>query len=66
MSPYGVALIHTALGENDEAFEWLEKAYEAHDGELFNLKVEPALDPLRRDPRFASLLRRVGLAPQTN
>jgi DNA-binding SARP family transcriptional activator len=66
VSPYGVALIHTALGENDQAFEWLEKAYEAHDGELFNLKVEPALDPLRQDPRFASLLQRVGLAPRTN
>ncbi|HST24031.1 MAG TPA: BTAD domain-containing putative transcriptional regulator [Blastocatellia bacterium] len=63
VSPYGVALIHTALGEKDQAFEWLEKAYEAHDGELFNLKVEPSLDPLRRDSRFTDLLRRVGLAP---
>ncbi len=66
VSPYGVALIHTALGESDEAFGWLEKAYEARDGELFNLKVEPALDPLRRDARFTDLLRRVGLAPQAS
>ncbi|HJQ22627.1 MAG TPA: tetratricopeptide repeat protein [Blastocatellia bacterium] len=62
VSPYGIALIHAALDENDRAFEWLEKAYQAHDGELFNLKVEPQFDRLRMDARFADLLRRMGLA----
>ncbi len=61
VSPYGMGLIHTALGETDEAFQWLEKAYQVHDGELFNLKVEPQFDRLRGDPRFAKLLQRMGL-----
>ncbi len=61
VSPYGMALIHTALGEPDEAFDWLEKAYAVHDGELFNIKVEPQFDRLRGDPRFADLLRRMRL-----
>src|SRR5262249_15861258 len=62
MSPCGIAMIYTALGEKDEAFRSLEKAYELHDGELFNLKVEPKYDPLRSDPRFAELLWRTGLS----
>ena len=64
VSPFGIALIYAALGEKDEAFDWLEKAYRVHDGELFNLQVEPALDCLRADPRHLDLLRRVGLQPE--
>ncbi len=56
-----IAAIYAGLGDNDQAFACLEKAYEQHDAKLVYLKVEPLLDPLRSDPRFAGLLRRVGL-----
>jgi hypothetical protein len=59
--PYYFALIHGALGEKDEAFEYLEKAYETRDGNLPMLKVDQRLDGLRGDPRFADLLWRTGL-----
>jgi Flp pilus assembly protein TadD len=60
--PYSIALVHIALGDTDEAFRWLEKAYHARDEDLVILKVDPRLDFLRGDPRFMSLLQRVGLA----
>jgi tetratricopeptide (TPR) repeat protein len=53
----------TQLGEKDRAFEWLEKVYQDHSFWLPFLKVHPHLDPLRSDPRFADLMRRVGLVP---
>ena len=63
VSPYDIALIHAALGEKDQAFEWLEKAYEQRDSSLIFLKVDPRLDPLRSDPRFQDLLRRMNFPP---
>lgn len=60
---YYIGLIHTGLGEKDRGLEWLQKAYEERYPWLVHLKVEPRLDPLRSDPRFRDLLRRVGLAP---
>jgi TolB-like protein len=59
--PYSYALIHTALGEKDLAFEWLEKAYEYRNEWLVWLKVDPELDDLRSDPRFTKLVKRIGL-----
>jgi tetratricopeptide (TPR) repeat protein len=56
---YPIACIHAALGEKDQAFEWLEKAYEVRDQGLLFLKVGPDLDSLRSDPRFQDLLRRM-------
>jgi eukaryotic-like serine/threonine-protein kinase len=56
-----VALVYAGLGEKDKAFAWLDKAYEEHSFSLSNLKVEPRFDPLRSDPRYADLLRRIGL-----
>jgi hypothetical protein len=56
-----IALIYAGLGENDEAFAWLEKAYDEHSFSMTWLKVEPSWDSLRSDPRFADLLRRMGL-----
>jgi hypothetical protein len=47
----------------DQAFSWLEKAYEERFNRLAYLKVEALWDPLRSDPRFADLLRRVGIPP---
>jgi DNA-binding winged helix-turn-helix (wHTH) protein/tetratricopeptide (TPR) repeat protein len=62
VQPYSIALIYTTLGDKDEAFQWLESAYAEHDEDLFLLKVDPRLDNLRTDPRFKSLLQRIGLA----
>jgi hypothetical protein len=51
------------MDDKDETFAWFEKAYSEHSNLLTGLKVNPAYDPLRADPRFQDLLRRVGLAP---
>jgi serine/threonine-protein kinase len=50
------------MGNNDQAIAWLEKGYAAHSNGLTAIKVDPLYDPLRGDPRFQDLLRRVGLA----
>jgi tetratricopeptide (TPR) repeat protein len=57
---YAYAELYVLLGENDRALMWLDKAYAEHSYTLVFLKVEPAFDPLRSEPRFQSLLRRVG------
>jgi serine/threonine-protein kinase len=56
-----VALIYAGLGETDLALEWLEKAYEQRDPQMFRIKVVPSFDPLRSDPRFIALLKKMGL-----
>lgn len=61
VSPYDIALIYIGLGDKDQAFGWLEKAYAERARRLWALKVNPAWDSLRADPRFANLLRRIGL-----
>ena len=61
VSPYHTALMYIALGERDEAFAWLEKAYNDHYWMMAFLKVDPRLDPLRSNLRFQDLLRHVGL-----
>jgi glycerol kinase len=58
-----IAHLYTRLGEKEQAFVWLDKAYEEHDMWLATLKVEPKWDSLRSDPRFQELERRVGLLP---
>jgi tetratricopeptide (TPR) repeat protein len=58
---YEIALVYAGLGEKDQAFAWLEKAYAVRNKGLIFLKVDPCVDPLRSDPRFQNLLRRVGL-----
>ncbi len=55
------AAAYTCMNNKDEAFARLQKAYEEHSPAISTLKVEPAYDPLRSDPRFQELLRRVGL-----
>jgi Flp pilus assembly protein TadD len=62
VSPHAIASIHLGLGETERALEWLERAYREHDRALAWLKVHPRLDPLRGDPRFEELVRKVGLA----
>jgi len=62
ISPYNIAQAYMRMGEKEKTFSWLEKAYEEHDSGLVSLAVEPIFDPLRSDPRFKDLLRRMKLA----
>jgi len=62
LGTYEIALIYAGLGCKDEAFAWLGKSYQTRDKGLTFLKIDPCVDPLRSDPRFKNLLRRVGLA----
>ena len=62
VSPGELAVLYAALGDKEAAFASLSKAYEDHDLQLQFLKVDPSYDRLRDDPRFADLLRRVGLS----
>jgi len=62
VSPYTVATIYAGLGDKDQAFKWLEKAFEERDIWLMNLGVDPQFTPLRSDRRFSDLLTRIGLA----
>ncbi len=57
--PFAFAVMHTGLGENDEALAWLERAYQDRNAWMVYLQVAPWLDPLRSDPRFQDLLRRM-------
>ena len=61
-----LAQAYTALRRKDQAFAWLEKAYELRSGvdEMIFLTIDPRFDPLRSDPRFDAFLHRVGLPPQ--
>jgi serine/threonine protein kinase/Tfp pilus assembly protein PilF len=63
--PLPFAFIHADLGEKEPAFEWLEKAYEERSSALVHLGdgIACTCDALRSDPRFADLLRRIGLPP---
>lgn len=56
---FDIAAVYAALGDRDAAFRWLNKSYDQRS--IFLLKVHPFFDPLRSDPRFAELLRRIGL-----
>ena len=60
-SPFQVAVVYVGLEDKDRAFEWLEKAVDARDWALPMLKADPFFDLLRSDPRFPSLLDRLGL-----
>jgi len=62
VDPMLVAWAYLGMGDKDHAFVWFEKAYAQHSNELVSLRVSPACDPLRSDPRFQDLLRRIGLA----
>jgi serine/threonine-protein kinase len=61
VSPYGIASIHACMGEVDTALDWLEKAYAEHDQTLVWVKVHPRLDPVRQQPRYVELLKKMGL-----
>ena len=59
--PSQIAFIYMALGDSDQAFAWLERAYNARSIDLIALRVDPLFDPVRSNPRFDDLVRRVGL-----
>jgi TolB-like protein/class 3 adenylate cyclase/Tfp pilus assembly protein PilF len=59
--PSNLALLSYVLGEKDEAFSWLEKAYQDRDIRLCRLKVDSKWDSMRSEPRFVEILRRIGL-----
>ena len=61
VSPTELSVLYLALGQREEAFALLEKAYAVHDLQLGNLGVDASYDSLRGDPRFTDLMRRVGL-----
>jgi tetratricopeptide (TPR) repeat protein len=60
-SAYNIAVMYADLGDKEQAFKWLNTAYEERDVGLLGLKTEFLLDPLRADPRLAELVRKVGL-----
>ena len=63
VSPHHFAVMYAALGERDDAFDWLERAYEDRVVQLNWLKIDPRFRNLRADPRFKDLLRRLSLDP---
>jgi adenylate cyclase len=63
ISASAIGIIYGALGNKDEAFRWLERGYNDHDAVLSTIAFYPGSQPLRDDPRFIDLVRRVGLDP---
>lgn len=61
VSAYAIATVYSGLGEADAAFEWLERAHRTRESWITYLIPDVRIDPLRQDPRYADLLRRVGL-----
>ena len=61
VAPYNIAVIYAGLGEKDEAFVWLNRAYQERSYLLTYLMVDERLGKLHSDPRFDELVRRVGL-----
>jgi len=60
-SAYNIAALYADLGDKDQAFRWLNTAYQERDYSLVGLKTNFLFDPIRSDPRFAELVRKVGL-----
>jgi serine/threonine-protein kinase len=57
---FQIAQVYAWRGEKDQAFAWLDRAYAVHDAGLVRLPFDPAMDPLRSDPRYAALVRKMG------
>ena len=62
VSSYGVAIVYVGLGDHEQAYKWLDRAYDEQNTELTFLKVDPRVDPLRDNSRFRELLKKVGFA----
>ena len=61
---YSIAMVYAALSDKENTIHWLEKGYEDRNDEMIYLKIEPIFDPLRSDPRFQDLIRRIGFPRQ--
>jgi adenylate cyclase len=57
----GPGAIHLLLGDKDQGFDWLQKAFEDRSPGLLFLKIDPAFDAVRNDPRVQDLMNRIGL-----
>ena len=64
VSAYHTGVIYGAIGETDEAFVWLDRAFEERSSWIGYMAVDPRLDGLRSDPRFDALIRKAGLRPR--
>jgi TolB-like protein/Tfp pilus assembly protein PilF len=62
VSPYSIAQAYVRMDEKEKTFEWLQKAFEEHDSGLVSVAVEPIFQPVRSDPRFKDLVKRMKLA----
>lgn len=62
IDPFGLVPVYVGLGDKDQAFAWIEKSIANHSPGPIALKVDPIYEPLRSDPRFQSVLQRLGLA----
>src|SRR6266403_1190224 len=62
VSSYSIAEGYMRLGQKEKALEWLEKAYQEHDSGLVSIAVEPMFDPMRTNPRFVDIVRRMKLS----
>ena len=58
-SPVAYAFLYTHVGDHARAIDYLERAFEEHVGDMLFIRVEPSFDPLRGDPRFQVLVRRM-------
>jgi hypothetical protein len=61
VSAWGIAAVHASLGDADEAFRWFDVAVKEGATGLLLLRVHPRLDPIRQDPRYLPLVRKLGL-----
>jgi serine/threonine-protein kinase len=60
---YSIAVVYAGLGDKEQSISWLQKGYEERDEDMMYMKIEPVLDPIRPDPRFRELIRRLGFPP---
>ncbi len=61
-SAFQIAPVYAWRGEKDQAFEWLDRAYDQHDTGMPRLRYDPTLASLHDDPRFAALVKKMGLS----
>lgn len=61
LGPYSISLMYLGLGDKESALTWLEKAYEVHEPAILYIKVDPRYDPLRTEPRFVALMKKIKL-----
>ena len=61
-SAFQIATVYAWRGEKDHAFEWLDRAYDQHDSGMPRLRYDPTLASLHDDPRFAALVKKMGLS----